>query len=104
MSQVYVNTLSYKYGKLSGIVSINGEKVVVEPFDDPNEFESNWNEEVKNRAIGQLAELRRMAVRVTLNQYSMVTSRSICMMMIIKKQQTERNLPVNGSSQDASGL
>lgn len=58
MTKVYVGTLSYKYGKLSGVVSIDGVEVVVEPFDDPNEFESNWNEEVKKRAIEQLAELR----------------------------------------------
>lgn len=61
MSKIYVGTLSYQYGKLSGIVSIDGVEVVVEPFDDPNEFESNWNEEVKKRAIEQLEVLRRMS-------------------------------------------
>lgn len=55
MRKIYVGTLRYEYGKLSGTVSIDGEEVIVEPFDDPNEFESNWNEEVKKRAIEQLA-------------------------------------------------
>ncbi|WP_286741625.1 hypothetical protein [Psychrobacter sp. UBA3068] len=61
MSKVYMHTLSCRYGKLSGTVSIDGEEVVVEPFDDPNDAESNWNEEVKKRAIDKLAELRRLS-------------------------------------------
>lgn len=61
MSKIYVGTLRYEYGKLSGIVSIDGVEVVVEPFEDPNELESNWSEEVKKRAIEQLEALRRMS-------------------------------------------